>query len=213
MKKNIKKTTLLSTYLVCAFILNVTIACQTSQRTSTDLEDKNQKTAVKPGLNSKIDLSKTINNSHLSKLLITKDLLPFFTISRKKTELRKGPGLSFAIKDTFLEENDRVLILDKFNIWRKVYAPEHNQWGWLHYRTIAEIKKPKETFNISVEAFPLVFTKHNGVKVYDFRTKNPLNQKLPKGYAFYALNKTDTMILVYIPTTKTVAWMQRGDVI
>jgi len=213
MKKTRKKIEKSITYISLFSTLLATIACQsTSNNSATDLA-KNLTKSVTPSLNSKIDLSINTEDHHSPKIVITRALLPFFSVSRKKTELRKGPGLSFSIKDSYLKNNDRVLILDRHSIWRKVYAPEREQLGWVHYKTLNQLKSSSEKFHISVETFPLVFTKHSGVKVYDFRTKNPLNQKLPKGYPFYALNKTDTMILVYTPTTKTVAWMQRGDVI
>lgn len=212
-KKTPRKIKIAATYLSLFLTLLATIACQsTSINSGKDIEkDLNQ--AITPSLKSKIDLSIGTDKIHPTKIVITKALLPFFAISRKKTELRKGPGLSFAIKDYYLKNNDKVVILDRHNIWRKVYAPEREQLGWVHFKTLNQLNQSSAKFLVSIETFPLVFTKHSGVKVYDFRTKNPLNQKLPKGYPFYAINKTDTMILVYIPTTKTVAWMQREDVI
>lgn len=144
---------------------------------------------------------------------IEKNLVPFYRISRKKAEVRKGPSVNFNIEDQFLKNDDLVFILESYSQWRKIYAPIKKIIGWVHFKALEADDSNKNTVLADITYFPLVFAKNQVAKVYDFETKKALNLKVDKGTSFYALHKKGKMILVYDRQTNQMAWLEAKDFI
>ena len=53
------------------------------------------------------------------------------SIKTSKANLRFGPGKNYPIKVIFIKKNIPLLIIDRFDHWRKVITNK-NQIGWIH---------------------------------------------------------------------------------
>ena len=70
-------------------------------------------------------------SSYLPKIVLAENLPALVSTKTTKANLRYGPGKNYPIKLIFLKKNIPLLIVDKFDHWRKVLTSK-NKNGWIH---------------------------------------------------------------------------------
>ena len=68
---------------------------------------------------------------NLPKVVLAENLPKLVSIKTSKANLRYGPGKNYPIKLIFLKKNIPLLVVDKFDHWRKVLTSENTN-GWIH---------------------------------------------------------------------------------
>ncbi len=71
------------------------------------------------------------SNLYLPKIVLAKNLTKLVSIKTSKANLRYGPGKNYPIKLIFIKKKIPLLIVDKFDHWRKVITIK-NTIGWIH---------------------------------------------------------------------------------
>ncbi len=69
--------------------------------------------------------------SYLPNIVLAEDLPKLVSIKTSKANLRYGPGKNYPIKLIFIKKNVPLLVVDKFEHWRKVLTSK-NTVGWIH---------------------------------------------------------------------------------
>ena len=69
--------------------------------------------------------------SYLPKIVLAENLPKLVSIKTSKANLRYGPGKNYPIKLIFIKKNIPLLVIDKFDHWRKVLTSK-NIVGWIH---------------------------------------------------------------------------------
>ena len=69
--------------------------------------------------------------SYLPKIVLAENLPKLVSIKTSKANLRYGPGKNYPIKIIFIKKNIPLLVIDKFDHWRKVLTSK-NIVGWIH---------------------------------------------------------------------------------
>ena len=68
----------------------------------------------------------------------------FLSLKNKKVNLRQGPSFKYPIKLIYIKKNLPVVVIDKFENWRKIIDFKNNS-GWIH---ISQLTKKKTAINI-----------------------------------------------------------------
>ena len=68
----------------------------------------------------------------------------FLSLKNNEVNLRQGPSFEYPIKFTYKKKYLPVLIIDKFETWRKIKDFNKNS-GWIH---ISQLSKKKSAINI-----------------------------------------------------------------
>ena len=71
------------------------------------------------------------NFSNSSKIVLAEDLPKLVSIKTSKANLRYGPGKNYPVKLIFIKKDIPLLVVDKFDHWRKVLTIK-NINGWIH---------------------------------------------------------------------------------
>tara|TARA_B100000900_G_scaffold403349_1_gene410333 strand:- start:274 stop:756 length:483 start_codon:yes stop_codon:yes gene_type:complete len=69
--------------------------------------------------------------SYLPKVVFAENLPKLVSIKTSKANLRYGPGKNYPIKIIFIKKNIPLLVIDKFDHWRKILTSK-NTVGWIH---------------------------------------------------------------------------------
>ena len=69
----------------------------------------------------------------------------FLSLKNKEVNLRQGPSFDFPIKLIYEKKHLPLMILDKYETWRKVKDFENNT-GWIH---VSQLSKKKSAININ----------------------------------------------------------------
>ena len=69
--------------------------------------------------------------SYFPKIVLAKNLPTLVSTKTTKANLRYGPGKNYPIKLIFLKKNIPLLVVDKFDHWRKVLTSKNTN-GWIH---------------------------------------------------------------------------------
>tara|TARA_Y100000741_G_scaffold360008_1_gene341562 strand:- start:89 stop:562 length:474 start_codon:yes stop_codon:yes gene_type:complete len=72
----------------------------------------------------------------------------FLTLKNNKVNLRQGPSFDYPIKLIYKKKYLPVIILEKYDTWRKIKDFENNS-GWIH---ISQLSKKKSAINIKNES-------------------------------------------------------------
>ena len=67
----------------------------------------------------------------LPKIVLAENLPTLVSTKTSKANLRYGPGKNYPIKLIFLKKNIPLLVVDKFDHWRKVLTTKKKD-GWIH---------------------------------------------------------------------------------
>jgi SH3-like domain-containing protein len=70
--------------------------------------------------------------------------IKFLSLKNNEVNLRSGPSFEYPIKLIYKKKYLPVIILDKFETWRKIKDIENNS-GWIH---ISQLSKKKSAINI-----------------------------------------------------------------
>ena len=70
--------------------------------------------------------------------------IKFLSLKNNEVNLRSGPSFEHPIKLIYKKKHLPVIILDKFETWRKIKDIENNS-GWIH---ISQLSKKKSAINI-----------------------------------------------------------------
>ena len=71
------------------------------------------------------------SHSYLPKIVLAENSPKLVSIKTSKANLRYGPGKNYPIKLIFIKKNIPLLVIDKFDHWRKVLTSK-NTVGWIH---------------------------------------------------------------------------------
>lgn len=143
-----------------------------------------------------------------TKLVSSPKLLPLYQISRKRVELRVGPGLEFPISNEFLSLGDMVISTYTYRYWNKVVHLESGRSGWIHKKTAQPLTK-EEAVTLDSAFLANGFTIKNLYSILDYKNKEPIKAHLKKGQILKVLNTTSSHSLIYIPSNNSVAWIER----
>ena len=69
--------------------------------------------------------------SYLPKIVLAENSPKLVSVKTSKANLRYGPGKNYPIKLIFIKKNIPLLVIDKFDHWRKVLTSK-NIVGWIH---------------------------------------------------------------------------------
>ena len=69
--------------------------------------------------------------SYLPKIVLAENLPKLVSVKTSKANLRYGPGKNYPIKLIFIKKDIPLLVIDKFDHWRKVLTSK-NVIGWIH---------------------------------------------------------------------------------
>ena len=69
--------------------------------------------------------------SYIPKIVLAENLPKLVSVKTSKANLRYGPGKNYPIKFIFIKKHIPLLIIDKFDHWRKVLTSK-NTVGWIH---------------------------------------------------------------------------------
>ena len=69
--------------------------------------------------------------SYLPKNVLAENSPKLVSVKTSKANLRYGPGKNYPIKLIFIKKNIPLLVIDKFDHWRKVLTSK-NTVGWIH---------------------------------------------------------------------------------
>ena len=69
--------------------------------------------------------------SYLPKIVLAENLPKLVSVKTSKANLRHGPGKNYPIKLIFIKKDIPLLVIDKFDHWRKVLTSK-NTVGWIH---------------------------------------------------------------------------------
>jgi SH3-like domain-containing protein len=72
----------------------------------------------------------------------------FLSLKKNEVNLRQGPSFKYPIILTYKKKYLPIVILDRFETWRKVKDFENNS-GWVH---ISQLSKKKSAVNIKVNS-------------------------------------------------------------
>ncbi|MFW7382012.1 MAG: hypothetical protein ACOH5I_24615 [Oligoflexus sp.] len=146
-------------------------------------------------------------------LLVPTEILKIAATSRPTVEVREGPGVQFPLLDQILVTNTLVVLINQHKIWTKVYIPDRQTEGWVHQQTYQSMQNPPIFLELPLERLPLVSTRRRLRQIFDYQSKKPLSFSAPKGHVFRCLAKQGNMFLIYLPETRSIAWIKAGDVI
>ena len=71
------------------------------------------------------------SHSYLPKIVLAENSPKLVSVKTSKANLRYGPGKNYPIKLIFIKKNIPLLVIDKFDNWRKVLTSK-NTVGWIH---------------------------------------------------------------------------------
>ena len=69
--------------------------------------------------------------SYLPKIVLAENSPRLVSVKTSKANLRYGPGKNYPIKLIFIKKDIPLLVIDKFDHWRKVLTSK-NTVGWIH---------------------------------------------------------------------------------
>ena len=69
--------------------------------------------------------------SYLPKIVLAENSPKLVSVKTSKANLRYGPGKNYPIKLIFIKKDIPLLVIDKFDHWRKVLTSK-NIVGWIH---------------------------------------------------------------------------------
>ena len=72
----------------------------------------------------------------------------FLSLKKNEVNLRQGPSFKYPIILTYKKKYLPIVILDRFETWRKVKDFENNS-GWIH---ISQLSKKKSAINIKINS-------------------------------------------------------------
>ena len=68
---------------------------------------------------------------YLPKIVLAENLPTLVSTKTSKANLRYGPGKNYPIKLIFIKKNIPLLVVDRFDHWRKVLTSKNTN-GWIH---------------------------------------------------------------------------------
>jgi hypothetical protein len=135
-------------------------------------------------------------------------------VVRKIVEMRVGPGTQFKLKDSLASQGDRVVLLERSGSWQKVVLPEKSEAGWVHRATLGRIELNTTPITLKCELLPRVFATRKLTRVFPYRkgTEREISADIAKGESFIAVRYRSNRVLVYLPVTNSVVWLDGGIV-
>jgi len=83
----------------------------------------------------------------------------YLSLKNQEVNLRQGPSFEYPIKFIYKKRYLPVIIIDKFETWRKIKDFENNS-GWIH---ISQLSKKKSAINIKNNSIlykkPMIYSK------------------------------------------------------
>jgi hypothetical protein len=146
------------------------------------------------------------NQNESTLLQIPNSLLSFSHVTQPAAEMREGPGSQFPLQGVLLETGDRVLVLDHYRKWVKVFQGDTGRSGWMHQQSLTPLSTQTGSFTVDTRALEaLVVTPGRSLMSYPDQAIVPL--PIPVGRVFFVLKKEKKRSLVWLPESQSVAWV------
>ena len=135
------------------------------------------------------------------------------TVIRPRAEVREGPGVNFSLSDRILEEGARVIVFEIHGVWTKVLSVKGWESGWVHAQVLSPPVLNKKPMTINFAHFPTVLAMRPLNYVGAFTGGEPikLDEIIPKGKLFRALQVTDEKTLIWIAEKNSIVWIKGKD--
>ncbi len=146
-----------------------------------------------------------------AKLAVSPGLVLVSRVERPRVEMREGPGTQFSLVDQILERDQVVVVFERTGSWYKVLLPESGALGYVHHQTIALPDSTRVPVEIPASTLPAIFARRDVKISYDYETEQKLPVEIRKGAVFAMLKRNRWRVLVWLPDTGTVAWLDRKD--
>ncbi|MBP6217488.1 MAG: hypothetical protein KA436_02755 [Oligoflexales bacterium] len=145
-------------------------------------------------------------------LLVPSSLVQTSEVRKDYVELRAGPGSAYPLEKRLLNKGEKLVLLSRIGSWRKVLALRDHEKGWAHIKTLGP-GHSKETLTIRTKDLPTVYTKKliSTVQAYT-KDREPLSVVIPKGTTLGCFQKFSNRVLVWVPSTNSVAWIAAEDI-
>ena len=148
------------------------------------------------------------NTIESSLLQIPNSLLSFSQVTQSAAEVREGPGSQFPIQALFLEPGDRVLILDQYQKWVKIFHGDAGRSGWVHQQALTSTPISTGSFTVDTRSLETLFVqKKHGSQLASYPEQTVLPLAVPVGRMFFVLKKEKKRALVWLPESQSVAWL------
>lgn len=146
------------------------------------------------------------------RLIVPAHIIPVYEVSRRHAEVRTGPGLQFPIAPRHLKKHDKVILLYTHKYWMKIADPKSGKLGWVHKKTLTWTKPKTNIMTVSNRSLESVFVSDNFAPLYDYKSKKRLSVMAPKGHPLKVFYSKGRHLLVYLPSTNSVAWIMKESV-
>ena len=127
--------------------------------------------------------------------------------------IRQGPGSQFKLKSRVLPKKTWVVVIDRYRLWSKIYAPQYREAGWVHSKQLQSIVPAAATITLPKKTLSRVFIKPSE-KFYltDFESGiAELYESSVKQAQFLQLMRKDHFRLIVHPYSKKLTWIDQRD--
>ena len=133
-------------------------------------------------------------------------------LSGEKTYRRitRWSWCSFSLSDFNIPRDTVIMLVARYKRWRKVYDPQRQIFGSTTKRSTST--NLRNRFQFQSQRLPNVFVVKPTAPLFDFHDKSKVITKVSKGTFYKALKRKKKMVLVYLPSTNSIAWLRERDV-
>lgn len=134
-------------------------------------------------------------------------------VIRPRAEVREGPGINFSLSDRILEEDDRVIVFEVHGVWTKILSIKSWESGWVHAQVLSPPELNKKQMTINFARFPTVLAVRplNYVGAFTSGDTIKLDEIIPKGKLFRALQVTNEKTLIWMAENNSIVWIKGRD--
>ncbi len=142
------------------------------------------------------------------RLVVPSKMLHIGMITKDIVEVREGPGSHYNLKPFLLKKNDQIIIFERIKKWVRFSLPQADKKGWIHFQTLEDFKEEKMVTLFSEDLPPLFSTK-DLQHVYTYSDQKKMKIFCPKRTIFFQLKTNKEKVLVWIPNTSQVVWLDK----
>lgn len=152
-------------------------------------------------------------NSRSSKATAPAGTLLISKVIRPRAEVREGPGINFSVSDRILEEGERVIVFETHGVWTRVLLVKTWEPGWIHAQALSSPALNRKQMTINFSRFPTVLAVRalNYVGAFAGGDTIKLEEIIPKGKLFRALQVTDQKTLIWMAENNSIVWIKGRD--
>ena len=135
--------------------------------------------------------------------LIPPGIIWVSSVKRPTSYLREGPGSKYPIADQVLTLGTQAILLERHQVWCKIYIPGRELVGWSHQDSLGLFIKNPKPILIKPEFFPTITTAESRVKVYSYPKGATGHVELSRGSVLRKISSDHRKNLVLMTIKKT----------